>query len=249
MLDEKAIRIARAAVAANARMEAAGGPPDIPVPGMEASGGGGQVSAQAYIAEAMGYDPDTARQAATGGRAAPAPAATPARHAPQVVEAAPEPPPLPNVARIGGSYGTGTRKLIERTMSVEQRRPLGSAELAVRAAMGRPLTEAAPVGRSSGLDVSGALQELRTKDRNQIEYETAVKWAGRAVAAYTLGLRSADRAAQVMRFSEGDGYADEAREHAAQVNDGGRLLRFVTEQMSSARDSALAGVIQPDFAR
>lgn len=247
MLDEKALRIARAAVAATARMEAAGGPPDIPVPGMEASGGGGQVSAQAYIAEAMGYDPDAARHAATGGRAAPAPAATPARYAPQVIEAAPEPPPLPGV--IGGSYGNGTRKLIERTMMAEARRPVGSAELAVRAALGRPLTEAAPPGRGPGLNVSGALQELRTKDRSQIEYETALTWAGRAVASYTLGLRSADRAAQVMRFAEGDGYADEAREHASHVNDGGRLLRYVSEQVSSARESALAGAVQPDFAR
>jgi len=245
VLDEKALRIARAAVAATARMEAAGGPPDIPVPGMEASGGGGQVSAQAYIAEAMGYDPDAARHTATGGRAASAPAAIPARRAPQMIEAAPEPPPLPGV--IGGAYGT--RKLIERTMAVEARRPVGSAELAVRAALGRPLTEAAAPGRGPGLNVSGALQELRTKDRSQIEYETALTWAGRAVASYTLGLRSADRAAQVMRFSEGDGYADEAREHAAQVNDGGRLLRYISEQVSSARDSALAGAVQPDFAR
>lgn len=57
------------------------------------------------------------------------------------------------------------------------------------------------------LDLDAALNELRTKDHDQIERETAVRWAARSVAAMTLG-----------RPEESSDYRHEALEHAAQVS-------------------------------
>lgn len=95
----------------------------------------------------------------------------------------------------------------------------------------------------TALNVEGALAELSIKDRNAIETEAAVRWASLAIAAYTMGVRSPDKASQILRFSEGDDYSSEAREHASLVADGGKLLAYVVREMEDARRQALGVAI------
>lgn len=59
----------------------------------------------------------------------------------------------------------------------------------------------------SQLDVAAAIQELELKTHEQIEHETALKWAARSIAAYRLNRRD-----------EGLEYKHEALEHASQVS-------------------------------
>lgn len=103
----------------------------------------------------------------------------------------------------------------------------------------RAVEEARQVGPRSALDVERALSELSVKDRAQIESETATTWASRAIASYTLAVRAPDRPTQVLRFSEGDEYSSEAREHAALVQDNGKTLAYVTGEMEKVRQQAL----------
>jgi hypothetical protein len=56
--------------------------------------------------------------------------------------------------------------------------------------------------------VAEALEELQHKTVQDVEYETALKWCGRAVAAMQLGL-----------VDDAHEYAHEAMEHAALTGD------------------------------
>jgi hypothetical protein len=237
------MKIAQAAVKAQRRIDEHGGLPDIHVPGMENSaGGGGNVSAETYIREAMSMSPNQSPkppiEVGTGQAAVAVPA-------PSVVERTRESLGV----TIGGSYGKGhTARVIRRVMESESKRVADGSGRLMQPAVA---PAAAPIeeGNRPGLDVNGAMTELRSKDHAQIEYETALQWAARAVAAFTLSVQSPDRVAQVMRFSEGDDYANEAREHASQVGDNGKLLRFIDGQIEQTRESALANAIRPDHQR
>jgi hypothetical protein len=76
--------------------------------------------------------------------------------------------------------------------------------------------------------------EVRANDMRAIEQETAVKWAGRAVAAWSLygttgELKYRDAAVE---------YASEAVEHAAQSGDD-KVLSDVRYSIDLAREQAL----------
>jgi len=73
-----------------------------------------------------------------------------------------------------------------------------------------------------------AEREIRQKPREQIEEETAFKWAARAVAAYRV-FRSGHMRDQWLRDAEH--YQDEACEHAALADHSGEVLRAVREWM------------------
>jgi hypothetical protein len=77
-------------------------------------------------------------------------------------------------------------------------------------------------------DLADARRELLAKTREDIERETAWKWAARAVAAYEL--------AQVRRFPvartlmhDARTYLDEAIEHAAMADRTGAVMRAVRD--------------------
>lgn len=77
--------------------------------------------------------------------------------------------------------------------------------------------------------IAEARAELQVKSREQVERETAYKWAARAIAAYQL-------------WSGGSGdpvfyrdvviYSEEALEHAAHADETGAALRSVREWMA-----------------
>jgi hypothetical protein len=95
------------------------------------------------------------------------------------------------------------------------------------------------------LDVNAAMQELRQRDRAEIELEAALSWAARAIASYTLGVQTPDKSAKTIRFGDAESYADEAREHAAQVPDNGRTLQYVNSELEKVRPSAIGDLARP----
>jgi len=67
------------------------------------------------------------------------------------------------------------------------------------------------------LDVEMAKLELSRKSMSEIHTDTAWKWASRAAAAFELS-KHLKKANKALKFSEGQEYMGEAKEHAAQVN-------------------------------
>jgi hypothetical protein len=89
------------------------------------------------------------------------------------------------------------------------------------------------------LDIQAALDELQSRSDSEIEYETSCKWAARAIAAYTLASRAPEPAEQILRFSQGDDARHESYEHGAQVEDGGKLIRYLAGQIETIREECL----------
>jgi hypothetical protein len=77
--------------------------------------------------------------------------------------------------------------------------------------------------------VAEARAELLSKTREQIERETAFKWAARAVAAYQLW----HEGRSPKMFRDFGTYADEACEHAASADETGEALRSVRTWMDT----------------
>ena len=95
-----------------------------------------------------------------------------------------------------------------------------------------------------GLDVQSAIKELKQKNHAQIEFESALRWGSLAIAAYTLSSAAADKEKRISLYSDGEDYANEAREHAAQVGDEGRLLEYLNKEIDGARQKAFAEIVK-----
>lgn len=91
----------------------------------------------------------------------------------------------------------------------------------------------------SFLDIGKAMREITTKTEEQIEQETAITWAARAVACYQLVLRSVDRRQQTLLFSQADDFKHEALEHASLAGDRGQLLNQLATAIEESRNNAL----------
>lgn len=84
---------------------------------------------------------------------------------------------------------------------------------------------------SPKLDIEGALAEVQEKSDQEIESETAHKWAARAIACFQL-----HRATGELRwFLRGNDYRHEAIEHAALVEDGGATMLALTAEVDRVR--------------
>lgn len=81
--------------------------------------------------------------------------------------------------------------------------------------------------------------ELQKKSEDEIEFDTAVKWASRAVVQYRLVDSSKNSSDIIERFSQADDFRHEAYEHAAQVEDGGQLVNHLRDMLDSIRDNTL----------
>ena len=83
--------------------------------------------------------------------------------------------------------------------------------------------------------IGEARAELLGKSRQDIERETAFKWAARAVAAYQLSQEvprysvTGVQPAQVRLLQDATHYLDEACEHAALADRTGAMVRSVCE--------------------
>lgn len=63
--------------------------------------------------------------------------------------------------------------------------------------------------------MSKAMSELSSKTLRQVQYETAIAWAGRALASYERYARTRD----LVALLDAQEYEHESREHAALVED------------------------------
>lgn len=81
------------------------------------------------------------------------------------------------------------------------------------------------------LQFPNALREVETKSDAAIERETALKWAGRAVACYHK-FSATKKPEWRLRAQD---YEHEAIEHAALVRDGGRTLAAIENAIGRSK--------------
>lgn len=91
--------------------------------------------------------------------------------------------------------------------------------------------------------VDEAVRELLSKSEEQIEYETAVAWGARALAAYELVMMQPQAAQQARVLLLADSLYHEALEHAALVHDGGGAVAALTQDVAPARAAARSRVL------
>lgn len=84
---------------------------------------------------------------------------------------------------------------------------------------------------ASKLDIEAALAEVQEKSEQQIESETAHKWAARAIACFQLHHTTGE----LRWLLRGNDNRHEALEHAALVEDGGATMLALSQEMDHAR--------------
>lgn len=90
--------------------------------------------------------------------------------------------------------------------------------------------------------IEDARQELVEKSYQEIQTETALKWAARAFAAYEIVFRLDSEAEQIGWFHVAEEYRHEALEHAALVEDeqtSDHTISTVRMMLSDIRDGAI----------
>jgi len=92
------------------------------------------------------------------------------------------------------------------------------------------------------LNVEEALKELSQKNLNQIQKETAIKWASRACASFQNCL-SEEGAKKMVCWSVGEEFAHEAVEHAALV-EGEDMVSVIKQELEPYRDRAAQDIDQ-----
>ena len=92
------------------------------------------------------------------------------------------------------------------------------------------------------LNVEEALQELGQKSLNDIQKETAVKWASRAAASFQNCL-SETGTKKMVCWSVGEEYAHEAVEHAALV-EGEDMVSVIKQELEQYRQAAAQSLDQ-----
>lgn len=78
------------------------------------------------------------------------------------------------------------------------------------------------------MDIRAALVEVQSKTEQELEMETAYKWAARAVACYRLFAEGHD----LKWLAAARDYEHEASEHAALVRDGAVTLLRIEEVLA-----------------
>lgn len=92
------------------------------------------------------------------------------------------------------------------------------------------------------LNIQEALEELKNKNLNDIQIETAYKWASRAAASYQNCLES-EGLKKMACFVIGEEYFHEAVEHAALV-EGQDLLSQIKKELVSYQEKAANDIDQ-----
>jgi len=83
----------------------------------------------------------------------------------------------------------------------------------------------------SAFDIEEALKEVQEKDEDQIEEETAYKWASRAIASYMMY----DKTGEQKWLLAGEDRRHEALEHASLCEDDGKTLTAVRKEIEKHR--------------
>lgn len=90
----------------------------------------------------------------------------------------------------------------------------------------------AMVKQASDFDIEAALKELKEKDEDQIEQETAYKWASRSIACFQMY----NETKMLRCLLAAENYGHEAIEHAALVQDKGKTLKTIEAKLDKARE-------------
>ena len=80
-------------------------------------------------------------------------------------------------------------------------------------------------------DIEAAKKEVQEKEEEEIEVETAYKWASRAIACFKLHAETK----LVMWLIKGEDYRHEALEHAALAKDRGKTLNAIEDEIEKNR--------------
>jgi len=80
-----------------------------------------------------------------------------------------------------------------------------------------------------------AVAEVETKSDAKIERETAFKWAARAEACFTKAAKAWTPKQKTDWITRGQRFMDEALEHAAQVENEGKLVGQIERRLKAAR--------------
>lgn len=94
------------------------------------------------------------------------------------------------------------------------------------------------------LNVKDAVKELEDKSYNDIQIETAEKWASRAVAAYKQVRMGAELKEKLAWMLLGDEYAHEAIEHASLVVNDYSLVKEVYDLVKPEKELALDKILE-----
>jgi hypothetical protein len=89
------------------------------------------------------------------------------------------------------------------------------------------------------LDIQGSIEELKSTTDKGIEHDTAIKWAGRAAAAYVISLDEEVLYSKLNYFIWGEDLRHEALEHSALFGDGGFLLNELQLEIDKHRQKAI----------
>lgn len=92
--------------------------------------------------------------------------------------------------------------------------------------------------------VNEATLELQEKSYQKIQYDTAMKWAARAVAAYRFSVSSTSADLALSSYEAGNEYAAEAIEHVAALEDGS-LLENLSSVLAAEKELAFNDLV-PD---
>ncbi len=94
------------------------------------------------------------------------------------------------------------------------------------------------ITKESMLNVKKALDEVRGKSVEQINAETAWTWGSRAAACYQLASEASNEAEKDKWLMLADDYRHESLEHAALVEDEGKLVGEVSRALNPFRKTA-----------
>lgn len=93
------------------------------------------------------------------------------------------------------------------------------------------LNEAEAPAKPPGFDVDAALKEVEEKTELQVQVETAYKWGSRAIACY----KKYSETKALKWFVQALEYRHESLEHAALVEDDGKLLSEIQKEIDKHR--------------
>lgn len=84
---------------------------------------------------------------------------------------------------------------------------------------------------ASKFNVEEALKEVQEKKEEEIEIETAYKWASRSIACYKLY----EKTKELKWFIQAEDYFHECLEHASLAKDMGETLKIIESEVKKYR--------------
>jgi hypothetical protein len=92
--------------------------------------------------------------------------------------------------------------------------------------------------------IQEALLEIQQNSYQKIQYDTAMKWAARAVAAYRFSVEVTTADVALSAYEAGNEYAAEAVEHIAAIEDG-NLLEALSSFLAIEKAQAFEDLVPP----